>query len=51
MHDFLESRLVNRNLALPKQFDFAEVVIDTDYIVADVGEAGALLPNRHNRNR
>ena len=23
MHDFLQSRLVNRNLALPKQFDFA----------------------------
>ena len=38
---FLETRLVDRDLARLERFHFAWVVIDTDDVVADIGEAGA----------
>ena len=41
MHDFFETRLVDRHFARLQRLDFARIVIDADDVVADVGKAGA----------
>ena len=51
MDEFLEARLVDRDLARLQHVDFALVVIDADDVVADFREAGAARRDRRIRSR